>query len=150
MESNIPTDRRTIIVFDIENTDAADTTKIPHAIVCMPRVFQWAAFHTFLRVDQVQSVVFYYLFTDSLYGWRFLPAWCRRAPLVRVHWQVTKPPPLNTKQGEVPLNSSIYMPTTSKENYGLPDHVTFYDFSWFVPYVLRLVDAYTFRFGYTR
>lgn len=141
-ESKFETTRRTIIAFDLEDADIQEP--IPHAIVRMPSIMQWAAFHLFLRNDQVESVVFYYLFSDSLYGWRFLPRWCRQASLCRVHWQITAPPAKEQKLGEVPHNSSIYMPPTEQK------HVTFYDYSWFFGYVWRLIDAYTFRYGYSR
>lgn len=136
--------RRTLIMFDIE---CAGVNDVPHAIVCMPAIFQRPALHVILSELAIQRYVLRTLFSGSMYAWRFMPRWCRSKSITRVHWQITTPKDVGPDESKiVALNASIYMPKPEKPT----STVYFYDYRNMIGYLLRLLDAYTFGFFFTR
>lgn len=153
------TNRRTVILFDIvqarNKNGASSFSTIPTAIIRMPWWLQAPVFHWVTSSkDFVPRWALWWLFSHSMYGWRFIPSWCRKVAICRVHWQITEPTdPGNdddtyNQHSVIPLNSSIYMPVDS--SYNKDSRITYYDFSNPFGYALRLVDAYTTKVYYTR
>jgi hypothetical protein len=137
----LETNRRTVILFDIESAESKNS-KIPHAVICMPSGTQFPIWHYTLGPKFVEFYLLGRLFNDGMYWWRCIPNWCRTVELSRVHWQATMPEnPTWENEEEVKLNSSIYMPVEYTRF-----HKKLYDYRPWAVYVLRLIDSFTFGF----
>ena len=83
--------RRTIVLFDIENPDNDDERIANgnyHNIIVCPKWTQWAFFHNIFTETHLGNIAFKRLIYNRPYSWRYVP-YIDKNKANLVHWQVT-------------------------------------------------------------
>lgn len=127
--------RRTIVLFDIENPD--EPSPLPHDIITCPGWTQRPLLDGVFGEDNVEEQMLADLVANRPYLWRYY----RRHEFRRVHWQVTTAVDdgaIADAATDIAYNRSFYLIDTSHPN-AYPPHVRVYDHRGTVQYVVNLV-----------